>query len=157
MKTKKFTVPLLLILSIVIWGTIAWKVYAAMHEPSDAIPVIAATPKPVKPEEPKLLLNYKDPFLGDYPPASQANEEKPVQKVSPVVRHTTEPIREVAPDFTYKGFMRMGKEVKALVELDGKSIQLKVGDQLGVFKIQLIEPHKLTVLHQSRKYELSVQ
>ncbi|MDR0894157.1 MAG: host-nuclease inhibitor Gam family protein [Prevotellaceae bacterium] len=157
MKTKKLTVPVLLTLSMVIWGVIAWKVYAAMHEESREAPVASPIVKPAKPEAPTLLLNYKDPFLGDYRSASQPTGEEPARKVTPAVRPPAESTPEAVPDFTYKGFIRVGKEVKAMVERNGKSLQLKAGDRIGLFRIEVIGDYQLTVTYQSRKYELPVQ
>jgi Tfp pilus assembly protein PilP len=157
MRTKKFAIPVLLTLSIVIWGTIAWKVYAAMHEESHEMPVAPSVLKSAKPAAPTLLLNYKDPFLGDYRSVPQPADEKPARQNRPSARLPAEQTPEVMPDFTYKGFIRMGKEVKAMVERDGKSLQLKVGDRIGLFGIERIEPYQLTVTYQRRKYELSVQ
>ena len=65
MNKNKTSTYILLILSAIIWGTIAWKVYASMNE----IPVVTSHPTQSNKKEQKdtlkLLLNYKDPVSKD--------------------------------------------------------------------------------------------
>ena len=66
MKNKKVTY-LLIVLTAVIWGTIGWKVYNAFKE--DNVPIAAKGERamPQKESDPiRLILDYRDPFLGDY-------------------------------------------------------------------------------------------
>ncbi len=154
---KKATTYLLLILCVVVWGTIGWKVYAALQE-NTPIPVppvkVAVAPKK---DTISLLLNYRDPFLGGYP-KHKATVEKTVTE--PAVHrevYAAPPQEEIVPDFQYKGVIRFGKMTQAIVNRNGESLMLKANETVGEFSVVQITDSKLVVSRKNKKYELSVQ
>jgi len=156
MKNKKATY-LLILLTIVIWGTIGWKVYRTLRE--DNIPITASSSKHIPKQVnnvPSLLLNYRDPFLGDYsePLREEHVNTKPqsVMAKQPVIE---EP--EIFSDFQYKGIIKIGSEVQAMVYLDGETILCKVNDQVGEFVISNIFDDKLIVRRNKKERTLPLQ
>ena len=157
MKNKKVTY-LLLILTVVIWGTIGWKVYNALKD--DSIPVMAVNERvaPQKESDPiRLILNYRDPFLGDY------NESKrPISSNSQIatIANNKQPVPsepEVLPNFRYKGIIRVGTETKAMVNISGETVLFGINEHIGDFMISGISDEKLVVKRNKKEYSLPLQ
>ena len=155
MNKNKTSTYILLILSAIIWGTIAWKVYASMNE----IPVVTSHPTQSNKKEQKdtlkLLLNYKDPFSGEY--NVRVQKTKPVvtpEKKKNTKSATIETYSEEIPDFQYTGIMKIRKERQAIVSRNGESITLKQKDKIGNFTIEEITESQLIVKSKSKKYYL---
>lgn len=157
MKNKKVITSILLFLCVVIWGTIGWKVYSAFQDDDTVVP--QPTKKndiAEKKDTLHLLLNYRDPFLGDYL-NDEVKEEKNIDQTIPRKEIYEEPVIDNPPDFLYKGIIRFGKNTRAMVQWNGKSLMLGPKDKIGEFIIVQIKEEQLTVSRKNKKYELSIQ
>jgi Tfp pilus assembly protein PilP len=160
MKKKKVTVAVLLVLCLVIWGTIAYKIYAAFGEEVAPLPTLSVAQKTEKRQDSRLLLNYKDPFLGVYTAAKlkERAAEVPVVDKQPVAApHPVAPIPTADPDFIYTGFLKTAKGVKAIISISGKNRQVKVGDKIGDFTVRSIEKKRLFLGAKGKSYELEIR
>ena len=156
MKNKKITY-LLIVLTVAIWGTIGWKVYQALRK--DDIPVISGNNIPLPKQDnstPSLLLNYRDPFLGGYSePVREVrvnNNPQSVVNRQPIIE---EP--EISPNFRYKGVIRVGAEIQAMVSVNGETLLFKANDQVGQFVISNILDDKLVVRMNKKEYTIPLQ
>jgi hypothetical protein len=160
MKKKKVTVAVLSVLSLVIWGTIAYKIYAAFGEDVTPLQTASAVRKVEPKRESRLLLNYKDPFLGVYTTAKPKERvaEMPVVNKQPVATsRPAAPTSAPEPDFVYTGFLRTAKGVKAIVSVNGQNRQVKVGDRIGDFTVKSIEKKRLLLNAKGKSYELEIR
>jgi hypothetical protein len=149
-KNKKTTTCVLLFLSAVIWGTIGWKVYEAIQEDTPAMPQTAKAIVKEKKNAVMLLLNYRDPFLDAYSKAKPVSEEESEL-------YYIEPEEEIMPDFQYKGIIKLGEELQAIISRNGESLMLKTRDKIGEFSILQIGDDKLIVSRKGEKYELPLR
>lgn len=158
MKYKKSTISVLLFLCFVVWGTIGWKVYSNMKD----LPVsVRQVTKPLITEKKKdsacLLLNYRDPFLGDF-----SIEDEPSTNVMQEPNFETPEQQknygeEIVPNIHYKGSIRIGKVLQAIVAHQDKSILLSVQEKIGDFVVLRITEEVLTVSREGKKYQLSLE
>lgn len=155
MKSKK-TTWLLLILSVVIWGTAGWKVYKAFDTQTEQ-PVARKITEVVEKDSISLLLNYRDPFLGNYSNATALSDPQPVKKspVASVVKPPQSP--PAAPDIQFKGTLNVGKAYMAIIQKNNETLTVKTGDKVGDFKITGISESQITLSKDGKKYEISVQ
>lgn len=157
MKNKKPVTLILLFLCVIIWGTIGWKVYSAFQE-NDVV-IVQPTKKNATAEKKDtlhLLLNYRDPFLGEYSDSAMKEEDDTIYPVA-LEGVEDEPAIEISPDFRYKGIIRLGKNTQAMVQWNGKSLMFKTKDKVGEFTITQITEEKLIVSRKNKKYELPIQ
>ncbi len=156
MKKNKLTIYILLLLSIGIWSIVAWRIYRSFKKELPTSQITTTEIKKTKKANTSLLLNYRDPFLGDYSRKMEKTKRKKPksvarkQKVSP-------PQLDIVPDFQYKGVIRLGKEVQAIVSRNGENRMLKSKDKIGEFNIMEIKDDKLVVSRKGKKYNLQIQ
>lgn len=156
MKSKKMTY-LLLVLSIVVWGTAGWKVYKAFHTEVKT-PVSIAQVKVQEKDSISLLLNYRDPFLGNYTVAATtvADTSSVIRKPTPVgVPRVAEP--EHMPDIQFKGIMSVGKNSLAVLQTGGRVVTLKTGEEVEGYKVTKVSNGKVVLMKGQKKYEIPVQ
>lgn len=155
MKNKKVTY-LLLVLSVVIWGTAGWKVYKAFNVQVEQ-PVIKQNAKNIKKDSITLLLNYRDPFLGNYSITAALVDTVPIKKKT--VSNVTPPkkIEPEALDIQFKGIMNIGKIPMAILQKADKILTLKTGDEVDGYKITKIEENKIVLNKERKKYEIPIQ
>ena len=157
MKYRKSTVSILLFLCIVVWGTIGWKVYSNMKD--SPLPILQVA-KPViaeKKDSVYLLLNYRDPFLGDFlikdevstEALQEQNFETPAQQMGYE--------EDIVPNFQYKGTIRIGKVSQAIVAYQDESILLSVLDKIDEFVVLQISEKALTVRRAGKKHQLNLE
>jgi len=157
-KSNKPTTYVLLLLSIGIWCTVAYRIYVAFKD--DEPSVVQPVTKPLKRMEKDtvaLLLNYKDPFLGEDPPPKEKvkkQQTKAIPAKRPVVAAPSPPPVEIIPDFQYKGVIRLGKNAQAIVNRKGENIVLKPKEKIGEFLVTEITDEKLIVTRKGKKYDL---
>lgn len=155
MKSKK-TTYLLLILSIIIWGTASWKVYKAFH--TETPPLTQPKKKTfVEKDSITLLLNYRDPFSGSYQHTANSPTPQPMQqniqpKMAPLTQ--SEPI---PPQFLFKGILTVGKNPTAIIQQGNQTFTLKIGDTIDGYKIISINENKVILNKERKKYEVSLQ
>nr|WP_320059421.1 hypothetical protein [uncultured Bacteroides sp.] len=156
MKNNKITTYILLLLSAGVWGIIAWRVYASLKDDTPGIQSVAKAPKKMKEDTIALLLNYRDPFLGDYPKGKTTIKEQKAKPV-PAKQVNIQPQAEILPDFQYKGVIRLGKESQVIVSRNGENVMLKLKDKIGEFNVAEIRDDKLVVSCKGKKYDLPLQ
>lgn len=157
MTRKKTLTGLLFALCAVIWGTIAWKVYSTMHEGEGVEPRPLVKSKPQREKSITLLLNYRDPFLGGYPqdkPVVTNVKNKQINPNAQPVSSSKPIIEEMPPNFQYKGIMRIGKEIKAIVAFNGQIQMIKSKEKLGDFSIMTIKEKSITVSRKHKNYTI---
>lgn len=156
LKSKKMTY-LLLALSFVIWGVAGWKVYQALRSPAEP-PLVKKEVKIIAKDTVSLLLNYKDPFLGYYQETTPVTESPSAQDqaaVSPAPTKTSDPI--VAPNIQFKGLMRVGNTLLAILQSESKLVTLKAGEEVDGYKLTKVDYNKVILSKNKKKYELSLQ
>lgn len=166
MKRKKMMTSALLVLCAIIWGTIAWKVYSAMNKETPVeLQAASAKAKP-QPRQTALLLNYRDPFLGDYKTRpSQRNEVPDSVKSSAKKKHQlsqkqppeAKQIEEMPPNIQYKGIIRMGTNTKAIVCCNGQTQMLKCNDPINKYVIKSITDKTLIISCKNKKHTILLQ
>ncbi len=156
MKNKKITTSLLLVASIMIWGTIAWRVSKAIRK-EDA-PIEKSQPRTFvnKPDSAVFLLNYDDPFLKKPPGNSlQTGEEPKVDQDNPATNFSPpEPDVVQGPAFKFKGMLKAGKITYGLLVFEGETIMARTKEKVGDFYIVRITADKLVVRRQGLDMEL---
>ncbi|MDR1501467.1 MAG: hypothetical protein LBT43_03310 [Prevotella sp.] len=156
MKSKKITTYLLLAASMVIWGTIAWKLAKAFKK--DEIVVQKAPTRPVinKPDSVVLLLNYDDPFLKGIEGKTLLKEEgvETCQDNLETDFFPQEPEVVQGPAFKFKGILKAGKKTYGLLDLRGETIMSSPREKIGNFYIVSITSDKLVVRWQGQDMEL---
>lgn len=156
LKSKRMTY-LLLALSIVIWGVAGWKVYQAFRSPAET-PLVKKEVKIIEKDTVSLLLNYKDPFLGYYQETTPATESPSVQDqsaISSIPNKTLDPI--IAPNIQFKGLMRVGNTLLAILQSESKLVTLKAGEEVDGYKLTKVDHNKVVLSKNKKKYELSLQ
>jgi Tfp pilus assembly protein PilP len=157
MKYRKSTVSILLFLCFIVWGTIGWKVYSNLKDSS--LPVLQVA-KPViaeKKDSVYFLLNYRDPFLGDFLMEDEVSTEAPQEQNFETPEQQMGYEEDIIPNFQYKGTMRIGKVSQAIVAHQDESILLSVQDKIGEFVVLQISEKVLTVSRAGKKYQLNLE
>lgn len=156
MKNKKITTSLLLVASIIIWGTIAWRVSKAIRK-EDA-PIEKSQPRTFvnKTDSAVLLLNYDDPFLKKPSGNSlRTGEEPKVDQDNPATNFSPpEPDVVLGPAFKFKGILKAGKITYGLLDFEGETMMARTREKIGDFYIVHITADKLVVRRQGLDMEL---
>ena len=146
-KTAYFLIPLVLL----VWGMIGWKVYAAMNNTAGGN-MKEDNNEEVKPAEEKipdtfeLLVNYRDPFLGNskikIPNSPKTNTEKHAVPIIP-----PKPVFSW-PEISYHGLIvRNGTEKKTgFLRVNGISYFVQGGDEAGGVKVGKISKDSVEVM-----------
>ena len=151
MERKKIMTGILLVAVVLIWGVIILKVVRGSR-PAEKPLVENRIKEPVKnASQDSLLLNYRDPFLGEFVRIKEV--KKSSQSQAKVIRN--EPELPPVPDFTFKGLIGNGVEQRAMVLKNGNLHMLGLGETIGEFKVIWISPELITV--QKGKYKIEVK
>ena len=141
----------LLVAVVLIWGVIILKVVRGSRLAEKPL-VENRIKEPVKnASKDSLLLNYRDPFLGEFVRIKEV--KKSSQSQAKVIRK--EPELPPVPDFTFKGLIGNGVEQRAMVLKNGNLHMLGLGETIGEFKVIWISPELITV--QKEKYKIEVK
>lgn len=156
MKNKKITTYLLLAASIVIWGTIAWKLVKAFKKDEIVVQKTQSRPVARNPDSVILLLNYEDPFLKELGSKTSPKEEEfeTYQDNQEPDFFPQEPEVVQGPAFKFKGMLKAGKKSYGLLELGGETIMISPREKIGDFYIVSITSDKLVVRRQGLDMEL---
>ena len=157
MTRKKTLTAVLFMLSAIVWGTIAWKVYSAMHEEEAQEPRVLIRKRVKKEPSVALLLNYRDPFLGGYSSGKIVEAASKREHLAPKPHSETPSksvVDEIPPNFQYKGVMRIGKEIKALVWCNGQIQMVKQKEKLDDCSIKTITEKSITVTRKNKSYTI---
>jgi len=152
MKNKKITIYLLLGASIIIWGTITWRLIKAFKKEEIVAEKTQTHPNVNKPDSIVLLLNYEDPFLKDSSDKTLPKEEEfdnPEMDILP-----QEPDVVQGPAFKFKGILKAGKKSYGLLDLAGETIMVSAREKIGDFYVVSITSDKLVVRRQGLDMEL---
>jgi len=156
MMNKKITTYLLLSASILIWGTIAWRVIQTFKKEDPVVETTLPHPLVKKPDSVMLLLNYNDPFLKVHAvKSSQNGEDTEVEQESPEPDFLPqEPEVVQGPAFKFKGMLKAGKKSYGLLDLAGETIMVSPREKIGDFYVVSISPDKLVVRRQGLDMDL---
>jgi hypothetical protein len=152
LKGKK-SIYVLLPLNLLIWGYMAYKIYAALHEEEAPVTETLLPQPKAKPTDNAayiLKLNYKDPFLKQeikpkkpvYASVTASTQAPPAKPKTPVVKETIPP-----PDIKYIGMIenKTNGSVAAMVSVNGSSQIIKPGQALGDIQFHSFTQDYLTV------------
>lgn len=157
MKGKKASVAVLLFLSLAVWGMVGWRVYAALHEPPIENPLPKIPEQNIRQETPQLLLNYRDPF-GEIARKVETHAPKTQLKTNrDSIRSHRSPKTEMQPSIRYKGRVRVGAIIRAIVENNGESMLLECKDRIGIFTVLNITEEQLIIEHKGHKYKINIE
>lgn len=151
MKSKS-TIILLSIAVVVLWGIIAYKFFIAIPDSSAVVPMQAKPSSKVIPETDTLLLNYKDPFLGNIVPLKKSivTSNKiivPAQKIA------SSPKEKVT--IRYIGIIRANKGTKHIVNINGSTHTVSKGDETGGFRLTTITDDSLFFTKNNHTYSIA--
>ena len=151
---KKLTIPLL-VLALVLWGVILYRVLAGGGETT--VPATNATPQPqqaaatVRPETDSLLLNYADPFL--------AEAEAIVPESEPTVADDV--FVEEMPYVDWSQVQYLGSvtggEAVALVMINGHEYMLKAGDTVAGYTLVGQAGHSIAMSYEGQLGTITMQ
>ena len=148
---SKTTVYLLIAAVMVIWGVIAWKLFA----PSRGEIYTARPPAPetvVASERDTLILDYPDPFLKKRPGAS-THTTVPAKKKEPEPQPPK--IREEC-QLRYIGHIRRGKVRRCIVESGGAHHSVATGESVDGFRLAKIFPDSLVFTKDGFSYTVGL-
>ena len=160
---RKSTKILLGIAVLTIWSTVFYRIYKAIApEDTTFLPTTSynlAVEKKSKQDTFTLLANYRDPFLGQrstYPKRSRSLSPSPPPKriinTPPPKPVATKPPKKRKPvkfpKVHYKGFVKNHGVTKALVNVNGKSQNLKRGQEFENVRISRITEDSIQVMFQ---------
>lgn len=134
--TKKTKTYLLLIVVVIIWGILIFKVVDALKGSNDDIISSNFKPEPFnfnyqkKKDTFTLIANYRDPFLGD------VSEKENRQRRSKTPIKTKQP-EEPLPLITYSGYMTdpINKERVFFININNQQHMLKCNETVENVKI----------------------
>lgn len=148
----KITTHLLLMASIIIWGTIIWRLIKVFKNEEVIVETICPQPIINKPDSVVLLLNYEDPFLKDPGNKTIAKEEE--FNNPDIDFYPQEPEVVQGPAFKFKGILKAGKKSYGLLDLAGETIMVSARERIGDFYIVSISADKIVVRRQGLDMEL---
>ena len=150
---------------LAVWGLVGFQLYSKMGNKNQAY--IPFTEKPIEqlPQQRDtfaLLANYRDPFLGKKLKRTKTNvspskvrstkaKANPAKAVKP--KPKPKPKKSIVfPKMIYKGHisLKQGREV-ALVNVDGKSLNLAWGERYGELTVTKIYEDSLKVSYQGEE------
>lgn len=139
---KKVKLYLLIIVNVLAWGYVAYRVYGALKGEDEF--VLENTNYKIKPlnnsdtkSEPTLNLNYADPFLKDSKPEKFTNNNSKTNQISKntntlnvIVKQTKTITATPTIDIKYLGLVQNSeKNTKtALLNINGKTVFARVND-----------------------------
>lgn len=157
MKAKKASVAVLLFLSLAVWSMVGWRVYAGLHEPPIENPQPKIPERDIRQETPELLLNYRDPF-GDITRKVETHTSKTQLKTDrDSIRSHRSQKTEIQPSIRYKGTVRVGAIIRAIVENNGESMLLECKDRIGDFTVLNITEEMLIIEQKGNKYKINIE
>lgn len=148
---SKTTIYLLIAAVLVIWGVIAWKLFAPSRVETSIVP--PSVPKAaVTSDRDTLLLNYPDPFLKKQSGASTYTTA-PAKKKEPEPRLPK--IREEC-QLRYIGHIRQGKVRSCIVESGGAHRSVAMGESVDGFRLAKIFPDSLVFTKDGFSYTIGL-
>ena len=142
---KRIVTIVLLLLSVIIWGLIARKIYIAMFDNKPSIQTIEKT-KELKSDSFDLLLNYRDPFL--------KGEKK---ERNDTLRHKNSPIPDNNPEFKYKGIITIGKKTFILLWRNGEDILIDPSSKVDGYSIVKYSNDEISLRDKNKTYKLAIE
>ena len=139
---------MLTVLAVVVWGMIARRIWSWTDDPvSRSTGPVTANPAGASQADSVLLLNYRDPFL---------ERSRPKPKPRPV----SEPRRTAAerpagpeiPPVKYKGMIRRGTRVYAIIVRDASPETVLRGDRIGEYRLDRISEDSVVFQKGSNRY-----
>ncbi|MBQ8838384.1 MAG: hypothetical protein IJ005_03600 [Bacteroidales bacterium] len=152
MERKKILTGILIVAVIIVWGIIILKVVKG-GRPVETPPAGHFEKTSENVPKDSLLLDYRDPFLGEFVKAGQ--EKKPSLIVDKVARR--EPEQPPVPDFTFKGLIGNDTEQRAMILKNGGLHMLGLGETIGGFKVVGVSPEIVTVQNGKHRIEVKVR
>lgn len=152
MKNKKITTYLLLAASIIIWGTITWRLIKAFKKEDVIVELTQPRPTINKPDSVVLLLNYDDPFLKD--PRGEAMIGEAEFNDPYIDYYPEEPELVQGPAFKFKGILKAGNKSYGLLDLGGETFMVSARERIGDFYVVSITADKIVVRRQGLDMEL---
>jgi hypothetical protein len=159
---KKIIQGILVAGVIGVWAVVGYRVFMNMKSPTE---VVITQPSLINPNakkevrnERKLALNYGDPFL-----RNQVSERPAQPNISNVSRMSAPPakkvqeptpvVKEVWPDFIYKGIISNKKKGQdlAILSINGSEKIVKPGEEVSGFIIKEFNADKVVVLSKGKE------
>lgn len=126
---SKATTYILIVLALIVWGVVIWKVF---RKPAGDMPALVAEKHTyeIKPPKDTLWLNYRDPFTGGK--VSVPVKEVRATNIKPLPEKRAMPDRH---DVRYLGrIIRRGEQV-CLVEISGDQQTLRRNETYGGYRL----------------------
>jgi hypothetical protein len=127
---SKVTTYILIVLAIVVWGTIAKKLFFPTHDFIDKKserPLSSTKQNAIGP----LLLNYRDPFLSKKDQPSITTPKNFTTSHSQIKK-----IEENNVHFRYLGMFSYGNQKRYIIEINGAQHVIEQGDCINNYKLR---------------------
>jgi hypothetical protein len=153
---SKKTAWILLPAVLLIWGLLAWKIYAAMKDDSDApfvadAPTLSTSQHTTIPDTYQLLLDYPDPFLtAKKTPVRNAASPKPKSTAAPAANITPVP-SPTWPELRYAGLVQSHGKTLGFLSVNGESHFVKTNDVIDDLTVQKIWKDSVLVMRGKEK------
>ena len=155
---KKLTFPLL-VLVLLLWGAIFFRVFSGLGADTDHVPVpkamVSTMPTMERTDDDTLLLNYRDPFLSEV-------QDEPAIEVNTLAADD-EYVEEIQyvdwSQVQYLGSVNnsgSGKAI-ALVRINGREYMLTSGETVDGFTLVSQRGNAATMSHQGQVTTLVLQ
>ena len=147
---SKVTTYLLLATVLVIWGVIAWKLFAPSQRDTDLLP-LPVSKTAIYESSNTLKLNYSDPFLKK----QETPQTNPPTETIPLETQPLERIREDCP-IIYIGYVRQGRNIDCIIKSDGLHHSITTGDIVNGFCLVRIYPDSLIFTKAGLSYTINL-
>lgn len=161
---KKSKLYLLIIINLIAWGYVGYKVYTALqgdgdieltHEDSR----ISKIKEPSKEDSLTLILNYSDPFLknGNFSTTRSQSSYQTTENISKKINSNHISAKNTgisnALDIKYLGLIKNSNKgiSTAMLNVNGKSVFVKQNDVVEGFVIKQITNESITVIKGKEK------
>ncbi len=163
---KKAKLYLLVLVNLMVWGYVGYKVYGALQGDDDLN--FANNQLPIKTIDKQaevaidiLNLNYPDPFLknGNFSSNNSTNQTKNYSQnnnpkpVNPIIAKTTPTVAPKVIDIKYMGLVKNSSSgnFTALLSVNGKSTFVKLNDVVEGYTIKTISNENIMAMKGKEK------
>lgn len=146
---------LLLILVLALWAAVFRKVFSHLSRP-DPVPA-AERPtgeRKLPPARPELRLDYRDPFLEEEKPRAPTPSRR-VASSEPQPQPETP--SEEPPPLQFKGVIRQGKALYAMISVGATTGIVAPGDSVGGYRVRSVAADSVQVQKGRKIYSLHPQ
>lgn len=149
MKSKGMRL-VLVVAVVLVWGLVLRRLFFVLPAASVSVPA----PGPEKKESPErefvLKASYRDPFLGE-------DSVLPAASVDKIPAQLPTPLEQKVPFLEYRGKIRKGKDVYAVIFWEEEERIIREGDTIGGLRMMKVWNDSLLAVSFSARYIFPLQ